>query len=333
MATASMNDIKARMKSVKSTMQITKAMELVATSKLRKAKEKAEGTRPYNAALREAITAIRQYSSVADSVFAEARPEPLTLYVVVAGDRGLAGGFNNNVFRLEQKLSAGGRSIYLPVGKKAIEYYEHRGAVILTDKYKNLQNLGVSSALEIGKTVSELFLEGKVDRVEIVYTDFVSMLSQVPESRTLLPLSPIDRAAEDAEDGAVSGGDPAGSTLAGKKNAEGKTAGGTTEDDRNPDDRNPHDRNPHDRKDGDPIYEGDPVEMLRHIVPDYLGGSIYVAFCESFASECGARRTAMNSANKNAQEMIDDLTLRYNRARQAVITQEITEIVSGAEAL
>ncbi|MBR5059676.1 MAG: ATP synthase F1 subunit gamma [Clostridia bacterium] len=284
MATASMNDIKARMKSVKSTMQITKAMELVATSKLRKAKERAEGTRPYNAALRDAITAIRQYSSVADSVFAENRPDPLTLYVVVAGDRGLAGGFNNNVFRLEQKLSAGGRSIYLPVGKKAIEYYEHRGADILTRKYKNLQNLGVSSALEIGKTVSDLFLEGKVDRVEIVFTDFVSMLSQVPESRTLLPLSPM-----------------------------------TQIENR--------------RKDGDPIYEGDPVEMLRHIVPDYLGGSIYVAFCESFASECGARRTAMNSANKNAQEMIDDLTLRYNRARQAVITQEITEIVSGAEAL
>lgn len=284
MATASMNDIKARMKSVKSTMQITKAMELVATSKLRKAKERAECTRPYNSALSEAVNALRHYSSVADSVFAEERPDPLTLYIVVAGDRGLAGGFNNNVFRLEQKMSAGKRSIYLPIGKKSIEHYEHRGAGILTDEYKNLQNLGVSSALEIGRTVSDLFLDGTVDRVEIIFTDFVSMLSQVPESRTLLPLAPIDK----TEEG---------------------------------------------RKEGDPLYEGDPVEMLRHIIPDYLGGSIYVAFCESFASECGARRTAMNSANKNAQEMIDDLTLRYNRARQAVITQEITEIVSGAEAL
>ena len=290
MAAATMNDIKARMKSVKNTMQITKAMELVATSKLRRAKERAENSRPYQTALFEAISDIRTYSATAESVFAEKRENPKTCYIVVAGDRGLAGGFNNNVFKLTALLEEhiGGSSCYLPIGRKSLEHFSKPGNEIVSEEFSSLQSLGVSNALAIGKLVVTLFLENKIDRVEIVYTDFVSILSQVPDHKTLLPFAPLD---ENAVENAKM--------------------------------QRPY----------EPVYEGKPEEMLASIIPDYLGGSIYIAVCESFASECGARRTAMNSANKNASEMIDNLTLRYNRARQAIITQEITEIVSGAEAL
>ncbi len=291
MAAASMNGIKTRIKSVTSTMQITKAMELVATSKLRRAKERAENSRPFQTALAAAIKDIRSYSETSDTVFGEIRPCPKTCYVVVAGDRGLAGGFNNNTFRLvdsEAKVRiARGESIcYLPIGKKALEYYRHAGVEIVSDEFEYTADIGPKESFRIGELACELFTSGQVDRVEEVYTAFVSLLSQVPMHKRLLPLKPL-----------------------------------TSQSDIDNAPKN------------DPIYEGNPEEMLGIIVPRYLGGSVYIAVSESVASECAARRTAMNSANKNAEEMIEDLTLRYNRARQGVITQEITEIISGAEML
>ena len=275
---ASMNDIKARMKSVSGTMQITKAMELVATSKLRRAKADVEAVRPYLACAEEAIGGLLSLSEAQESVFVKGSDGP-TLYIVIAGDRGLAGGYNANVFRLAQALSGKEDAVYVPIGKKAHEHYRHRGATVLSDAYYEVADMGVGACMKLARDVCDKFLRGEISRVELVYTDFTSMMTQTPKHKTLLPLALPEGTAAEAE-----------------------------------------------------VLE-EREELLSAILPDYLGGVIFSATRESLASESGARRTAMNSASSNAKDMMDDLTLRYNRARQAVITQEITEIVSGAEAL
>ena len=276
-----MNDIKARIKSVQSTMQITKAMELVATSKLRRAKERVENSRFFHETLADAIRTVRNTGEAADSVWGAPREERKTLYIVMAGDRGLAGGYNANIFRLTEKLAEGKNAVYLPIGKKAIEYYRHHKAEIDTDLYEYIADMHVGDALALANRICESFLAGEIDSVVLVYTEFVSMITQTPTHKKLLPFP--------------ENGD--------KKNVK------------------------------DPCFEGDVETILDRIVPDYVGGVIYTAVCEALASESGSRRSAMNAANKNAGEMIDTLMLSYNRARQSVITQEITEIVSGAEAL
>lgn len=283
MAGASMNGIKARMKSVQSTMQITKAMELVATSKLRRAKERAEGVRPYQTTLEETLVNILSAADSAMSPYTKPYTGGRVLYLVVAGDRGLAGGYNNNIFRMERDLSEGEDALYLPIGKKALEHYRHRGAEIFSENYEEVGDLGVGAAMRLGEEISRGFLDGKFAKVVLLYTRFTSMMTQTPVSETLLPAEM-----------------PEGKGLPKKAQV---------------------------------LTDEAPEEMLSSLFPQYVGGRVYAALCESVASECGARRTAMNAANKNASEMIDSLMLRYNRARQAVITQEITEIVSGAEAL
>ena len=277
-----MNDIKARMKSVESTMQITKAMELVATSKLRRAKEKVEASRPYYEALGKAISAVKGSKEIDSTVWTSSQNERV-LYVVIAGDRGLAGGYNANIFRLVESLSRGKDATVLPIGKKALEYYRHRKADIYTDSAHTAALVGVGDSLALSREIANGFCRGEIGKVVLVYTKFVSMMTQMPVYEELLPLGEI---------------------------AKGE-----------------------DSRDFDPLIEEEPEELMDRIVPDYIGGILYSAICESLASESGARRSAMNAANKNASEMIDTLMLKYNRARQAVITQEITEIVSGAEAL
>ena len=281
MAGASMNGIKARMKSVKSTMQITKAMELVATSKLRRLKERAESSRPYAKLLFDAIKDCIGASLGEDIPWTRKSENPKTLYIVIAGDRGLAGGYNSNIFKLTASLSANGEAIYLPVGRKAIDYYTHRNKEMLSTDCTYAQNVDFGDCATLGKLICDGFAEDKFGKVVIVYTKFVSMMTQLPVHEDILPLS-LDSATEKATD------------------AE---------------------------------YLGEADELMASIVPGYVGGIMWSAVCESLASESGARRSAMNAANKNASEMIDQLTLKFNRARQAVITQEITEIVSGAEAL
>ena len=276
-----MNDIKARIKSVESTMQITKAMELVATSKLRRAKERLEKSRPFCELLYKTITDIRRAPEVKDSIWFNEPQSPRNLYIVIAGDRGLAGGYNANVFRLAEALSKGKDAIFLPIGKKAIEYFKHRKRDLLLDRNIYTQELDVSDAYSIANAIVNEYVSGSIGRIVLVYTKFQSMISQLPVYEELSPF------AYDEEE----------------KNA------------------------------FDPIFEGDIEELLSNVIPQYVGGVIYSAVCEALASESGARRSAMNAANKNAGEMIETLMLKFNRARQAVITQEITEIVSGAEAL
>ncbi len=285
MAGASMNDIKARIKSVEGTMQITKAMELVATSKLRRAKERVERSRPYRDTLEEAIKSIASCSDVTDSVWKHPESADKILYIVMAGDRGLAGGYNANVFRLTESLFKKDESkehLILPIGKKALEYYRYRGHSIYSSDYEYISDMGVGDAVKIGEEVCFDYVGGCFDKVVLVYTKFISMMREEAVYSEMLPLCNIE-----TEDGVKR----------------------------------------------DPIFEGDKEELLARTVPSYIGGVIYSALCEAAASEQGARRNSMSSANKNAGEIIDTLMLKYNRARQAVITQEITEIVSGAEAL
>ena len=282
MSGASMNDIKGRIKSVTGTMQITKAMELVATSKLRRAREKIESSRPFHKIISEAIDAIEAADEVKDSVWSIKSEGKKPLYIVIAGDRGLAGGYNANIFRLTSAISAGKEAEFLPLGKKALDYYNHRNIEVLSSDYGNVSDISVGDTLAIAKNICGRFLSGEFDSVFVVYTKFASMISQVPVYEQLLPLD--------------------------RKSSENKNS-------------------------VDPIYNGNPLDILDKIIPQYVGGVLYSTVCEALASESAARRTAMNAANKNAAEIIDTLVLKYNRARQAVITQEITEIVSGSEAL
>lgn len=285
MAGTSMNDIKARIKSVRSTMQITKAMELVATSKLRRAKERAQASRPFCEVTEQVICSLLSNTQIGTADFAREGTQGDVLYVVVAGDRGLAGGFNANLFRLAAAHAADEDATvrFLPIGKKAVEYYRrHTGA--MREDYPLVSTLGVGDALRLSRQICDEFRAGKWRRVQLVFTQFVSMLTQTPVCRPLLPLPRPD------------------------ERAHGNVPAPYTDEEEAP-------------------------QVLDRIVPEYLGGILYAAIAESLAAESGARRCAMSNANKNASEMIDELGLRFNRARQAIITQEITEIVSGAEAL
>lgn len=274
-----MTDIKSRIKSVSGTMQITKAMELVATSKLRRTKESAERTRPFGKVLREAIKSVTSSPDIDLSHLSKAESDK-TLVVVVAGDRGLAGGYNASVFRLAESVSSQENTLYLPIGKKAFEYYSHRNAELLVSEPTYLSDLSVGDSFDIAESIVLGYTRGEFSIVKIVYTKFVSMLTQTPAVENIFPLEVPD-----------------------------------------------------DKSECDLLIGGESEEILEATLPFYVGGMIYSAITEASAAEQAARRTAMNAANKNASEMIDSLMLKYNRARQAIITQEITEIVSGAEAL
>ena len=275
-----MKDIKLRIKSVESTMQITKAMELVASSKLRKARDRMEASRPYFEALNSNLNKLAAYTVDFSSPFIQQRPVKKSAYVLVAGDRGLAGGYNNNMFKLFTAHSAEKNAVVIPVGKKSVEFCKRRNIEIFTEDYNNVEDFTSSDCTEIGEILSQRFLNGQIDEVFICYTTFVSMLSQSPEIIQILPLTNID--------------------------SENYQRKGLTE------------------------FEPDPEALFDILVPQFITGLVYGAVSESWASELAARRTAMDAASQNAEEMVGNLSLQYNRARQAAITQEITEIVAGA---
>lgn len=285
---ANMKAVKLRIKSVQSTMQITKAMELVASSKLRKAKERAEICRPYYKDLYRTLQHIAVDNTEFYSVFAREAVSDKYCFVVVAGDRGLAGGYNANMFKKVEEVSAGKDYVVLPIGKKAVEYFQRKGTEILTDAFAEVADVSVADCFEIAHLLSGEFKKGTFGHIELCFTTFVSMLSQQPQVSSILPLTDL---AEDAPDDL----DDAARSLI--------------------------------------LYEPNSMEVFDAIVPEYLAGLIYGGVCESLASELAARRMAMEAATSNAEEMIDKLNLYYNRARQASITQEITEIVGGAEGI
>ncbi len=285
---ANMKAVKLRIKSVQSTMQITKAMELVASSKLRKAKERAEVCRPYFRTLHNTLTEIAVNNTDFSSIYAAEAKKDRHCYVVIAGDRGLAGGYNTNLFKCMEEASAGKDYVVLPVGKKAVEYYSRKKIEILTDAFGETAEVSVGDCFEMADLLCRAFREGQFGHIELCYTNFVSMLSQQPKAFSVLPLTDLKKEAGEDKDSAV---------------------------------RNLT------------LYEPGSTEVFDAIVPEYVAGLIYGGVCESLASELAARRTAMDAATKNAGEMIDQLNLYYNRARQASITQEITEIVAGAEGI
>lgn len=286
MSGASMNGIKSRMKSVRSTMQITRAMELVATSKLRRAREGAEGAQAYCDALERAILPLLRTSAADEGcAWFESGQGDEVLYIVIAGDRGLAGGYNSNIFKLARSASEGERATYLAIGKKAFDSLSHSGNTLLYGERVAVSELDGGDCLRLAQYVCEQFAGGRFRRVELIYTQFVSILTQVPQHKVLLPLD-LESEGDDGQDS------PWGV-----------------------------------------VTDTPPERLLESVIPELVCGMLYLAVRQSVAAETAARRTAMNSANKNAEEMINGLTLNYNRARQAVITQEITEIVSGAEAL
>ena len=272
-------------------MQITKAMELVASSKLRKAKEKADNARPFFNALYETMCGIQSENPGFFSQYMKKREVKTVLLVVIGGDRGLAGGFNSNVLKLAQtrinELKAAGQSVKIvAIGKKSYEYFAKRGYDI-SESYINIaEGIKIHVAADISDKIVTPFVKGEIDRVELFRTAYVSPLVQRAEN---LPLLPLDIHAEEAE----------------------------------PDKTNIAEL---------PIYEPSARDVFDSIVPKYITGIIFGAVVDSFASEQAARRTAMESASDNASEMISNLSLLYNRARQASITQEITEIVGGASA-
>ncbi len=280
---ASMKDIKLRIKSVQSTMQITKAMELVASSKLRRAKERVEHSRPYFNTLYRTLYDIAASNTEFMSPYVERRDIKKTCYIVIAGDRGLAGGYNSNIFKAVAADAEGKDFCVLPLGKKAVEWFERRGVSLLSTAFATVADVSVSDCFEASRMVCELFLKGEIDEIRLCYTQFVSMLTQ---TAAVLPVLPFDAPRPEH-------GHAARNLI---------------------------------------LYEPNSEEVFNAIIPEYLAGVLYGAMCESVASELGARRTAMDSATKNAGEMIDHLNLYYNRARQAAITQEITEIVAGAGA-
>lgn len=282
MAASSMKDIKLRIKSVESTMQITKAMELVASSKLRRAKERAEATRPYFTTLHQTLEDIALTNTDFSSPFVQQREVGKVCYVVIAGDRGLAGGYNNNLFKAVWEHMDAQGACALPIGKKAVEYCQRRGLESLCDDYMSVEDISLRDCFSIAELLCQRFRQGEFDTLWVGYTKFVSMLSQQPQVVKLLPIHHEQEAQEKAR-----------SLIE---------------------------------------YEPSAAAVYDAIVPEYVGGLLWGAVAESLASELGARRTAMDAASKNAGEMIEDLSLKYNRARQGAITQEITEIVAGAEA-
>lgn len=297
-----MKAVKLRIKSVQSTMQITKAMELVASSKLRRAKERSEKCRPYFDELYSTLVNIANSNTDFSSIYAKDNVNEKVCYVVIAGDRGLAGGYNSNLFKCFEADAKGKAYSVLPIGKKAVEYFKRKNAEILTEAFGEIAPIAVADSFAISNLICEEYKKGSFGCVSLVYTEFINILSQVPHTVATLPLADIKHGKAGKGKSSAAAADESGE----------KPAGGVK---------------------NIILYEPDSTEVFNTIVPEYLAGVIYGAICDSVASEQAARRTAMDAATSNAEEMIEQLNLHYNRARQASITQEITEIVGGAEGL
>jgi len=290
----SLKNIRTQIASKKSTQKITRAMKLVAASRLRRAQDSIVAARPYANALAEAIAEVALRAGGESHPLLDRRsPERITL-VLLTSDRGLAGGFNANIFRVAQKFinerkaaTPPAREIVLEIiGKKGRDYYRRRRQSITRETPAPTAETATHIAAEMAHVVTHEFHEGRTDAVFLVYNEFKSAVQQTVVIEQLLPVAP-----------------PAGT-------AEAQASGVL-----------------------DFVYEPSKEKLLDGLLPMYVESQIYRGLLESVASELGARMTAMESATNNAKEMIANLTLQYNRARQAAITKELMEIVSGAEAL
>lgn len=268
--------LRSRIKSVDSTLHLTKAMGLVASSKLRRANDAMLKGRQYSAAVRDVIARLTESRECQKSAYmrtSDGDYHTRRRIIVIAGDRGLAGGYNANIFRLAAQYDG---AQFIPIGKRACDRYRP-GAY--DPKLDSSEHYSLKEASSLARQLCADFVDGAYDRLGIISTRYISMLSQEAVIEWLLPLTRDEKAVSHT---------------------------------------------------GSIIFEPDEVSILNAVVPEYIAGILVGAVRESFASEVAARRTAMDSAGKNAEEMIGNLQLEYNRARQGAITQEITEIVAGS---
>ena len=291
---ASMRDIQRRKVSVQSTGQITKAMKLISTVKLQKAKERAEHSKAYFNGMFEAVSDILSKSGNINHRFLKHTEGKKKAVIVISSNRGLAGGYNANIVKLittNPEFNTDNTVIYA-IGRKAKEGLLRKGYDVKSDYSEVIEEPMYSDAVHISSDVLKAFEDGEIGEIYLAYTIFKNSVSQVPDMKRILPVSDMPKAME--------------------KSDEGKSL----EDDKTP-----------------MNYEPGEDEVLDIIIPKYVTSLIYGALVEAVASENGARMSAMDSATSNAEEMIADLSLMYNRARQGSITQELTEIIAGAEAI
>jgi len=280
-----MREIKRSIKSKQNTKQITKAMEMVAASRLRRAQEAAVSARPYTDKLKEVVSSIASASGGSKHPMLQSRPIKRTAYLVITSDRGLAGGYNANILRkvlltIKEKHNSKDEYAVFVIGRKGRDFFQRRGIPIVEEVTGLSDSPKFSDIKEVAAKAVRGFEEGKYDELHLAYNEFRNAVTQIPTLKRLLPLGDIAAGGEKAE------------------------------------------------------YEYEPSaeEVLNVLLPKYAETLVFSAVLEGKASEFGARMTAMGNATKNATKMIADLTLHYNRARQAAITQEISEIVAGANA-
>jgi F-type H+-transporting ATPase subunit gamma len=322
---AQLRVLRRRIRSVQSTKKITKAMELIATSRIARAQARVQASRPYAKEITRVLSALASAAGTLDNPLLVERENPTrAAMLVVTSDRGLCGGYNANLLRAAEELHAllrdEGKSVrvYL-IGRKAVGYYRFRERAIEQSWSGFSEQPSYENAAEAGNVLVRAFLSGVddkdgdpgadevpgVDELHIVYTEFRSMLTQTPRARRIAPLEVEYVEDDDAGDG--SAGDGSAGDGSGRPRSDGLA----------------------------PLYEFEPdaEELLAHLLPKYINTRIYAALLEAAASEQAARRQAMKAATDNATDLIQDLSRQANRARQGLITQEISEIVGGAEAL
>jgi F-type H+-transporting ATPase subunit gamma len=287
----SLKSIRNRIRSVKSTQQITRAMKMISAARLRRAQEAVLAARPYSQKMDQVLEGIASRANLAAHPLLAAREKKKVEVVVLTSDRGLCGGFNANIIRRTQRFLYENEDRYQAItlrtlGRKGHEFFRRRGAAIRQDHAGLLSKLVFGAAESLARELTELYLSGEVDGVSLVYNEFVSAVTQRVAVVDLLPISPPK--AEQAHGGASA---------------------------------------------VEYLYEPGRDALLADLLPRYLATKVWRAMLESVASEHGARMSAMDNATNNAREMIGKLTLLYNRSRQAAITKELMEIVSGAEAL
>ena len=286
MVMASMRDIKRRKSSIQSTQQITKAMKLVSTVKLQKAKTHAEQTDPYFRYMYRTVTSILAKSGNMDHPYLNANGSDRVAIVVITSNRGLAGGYNSNIIKLIQNSGLPKEKVELyAIGTKGKETLERKGYQVVADYSDIIESPTYKDAMEICDRVLEDFVSGKIGQIYLAYTHFKNTVVHEPNLMKLLPVEFSEDEIDTADKNLIMN------------------------------------------------YEPNESEALDMIIPKYVTSIFFGALVEAVASENGARMQAMDSATSNAEEMISDLSLKYNRARQGSITQELTEIIAGAEAI
>jgi F-type H+-transporting ATPase subunit gamma len=297
----SLIDLRRRIRAVKNTQQITKAMKMVAASKLRRAQERIMNARPYAVQMHRVLGSVAARVDPAIHPLLTSReltPESRTLVIIVTADKGLCGSFNTNVIKAGGSYVLGSAQTCTLglVGRKGKEFFSRRGYDVMFEQVGIFQKLRFEDARVIAQTATDAFLEGKVDRVMLVYNEFKSVMTQRVVVDQLLPIAREEVAATGPDTApVVPGGDP--------------------------------------RAQIDYLYEPAPQEIFNQLLPRYVEVQVYRALLESNAAFYAAQMTAMDTATKNSADMIADLTLYMNKVRQAAITREIIEVVSGAEAL